>query len=57
MPITRTYSSFAPLVTGGNLSSDERLAALAIEHWAELCSTDNDFGRFSRLRWRNPLAG
>jgi toxin-antitoxin system PIN domain toxin len=26
------------------------------EHRAELCSTDNDFGRFNRLRWRNPLA-
>jgi uncharacterized protein len=39
----------APLGTAGNL------AALAIEHRAELCSTDDDFGRFSRLRWRNPL--
>ena len=46
----------SPLGTGGNLTSDAHLAALAIEHGAELCSTDNDFGRFSRLRWRNPLA-
>ncbi|HXS98125.1 MAG TPA: type II toxin-antitoxin system VapC family toxin [Candidatus Limnocylindrales bacterium] len=46
----------APLGTGGNLTTDAHLAALAIEHGAELCSTDNDFGRFSRLRWRNPLA-
>jgi uncharacterized protein len=46
-----------PLGTGGNLTSDAYLAALAIEHGAELCSTDNDFGRFRRLRWRNPLAG
>lgn len=45
----------SPLGTGGNLTSDAWLAALAIEHGAELCSTDNDFGRFSRLRWRNPL--
>lgn len=45
-----------PLGTGGNLTSDAWLAALAIEHGAELCSTDNDFARFSRLRWRNPLA-
>ena len=44
-----------PLGTGGNLTSDAHLAALAIEHGAELCSTDNDFGRFNRLRWRNPL--
>ena len=46
----------APLGTGGNLTSDAHLAALAIEHNAELCSADNDFGRFQRLRWRNPLA-
>jgi toxin-antitoxin system PIN domain toxin len=46
----------APIGTAGNLTSDAHLAALAIEHSAELCSTDNDFGRFSRLRWRNPLA-
>jgi toxin-antitoxin system PIN domain toxin len=46
----------APLGAGGNLTSDAYLAALAIEHNAELCSTDNDFGRFNRLRWRNPLA-
>jgi len=44
-----------PLGTGGNLTSDAHLAALAIEHGAELCSTDNDFARFPRLRWRNPL--
>ncbi|MGH9785986.1 MAG: type II toxin-antitoxin system VapC family toxin [Terriglobia bacterium] len=45
-----------PLGTGGNLTSDAHVAALAIEHGAELCSTDNDFARFGRLRWRNPLA-
>jgi uncharacterized protein len=44
-----------PLGTAGNLTSDAHLAALAIEHGAELCSTDNDFARFGRLRWRNPL--
>ena len=47
----------SPLGTGGNLTSDAHLAALTIEHGAELCSTDNDFGRFRRLRCRNPLAG
>jgi toxin-antitoxin system PIN domain toxin len=46
----------SPVGTGGNLTSDAHLAALTIEHGAELCSTDNDFGRFMRLRWRNPLA-
>ncbi len=44
-----------PLGTAGNLTSDAHLAALAIEHGAELCSTDGDFARFARLRWRNPL--
>jgi uncharacterized protein len=42
--------------TAGNLTTDAHLAALAIEHGAELCSTDGDFARFRRLRWVNPLA-
>lgn len=42
--------------TGGNLTSDAHLAALAIEHGAELCSSDHDFARFPGLLWRNPLA-
>lgn len=46
-----------PLGTGGNLTSDAHLAALAIEHGAELCSADGDFARFTGLQWRNPLAG
>lgn len=40
---------------GGNLTTDTHLAALAIEHQAELHSNDADFGRFPGLRWRNPL--
>jgi len=44
------------LGTAGNLTTDAHLAALAIEHQAELHSTDADFGRFSGLRWVNPLA-
>ncbi|MCW5981630.1 MAG: type II toxin-antitoxin system VapC family toxin [Bryobacteraceae bacterium] len=44
-----------PSGTAGNLTSDAHLAALAIEHGAELCSSDNDFARFPGLRWRNPL--
>jgi hypothetical protein len=42
--------------TAGNLVADAHLAALAIEHGAELCSADRDFGRFPGLRWSNPLA-
>ncbi len=41
--------------TGGNLTTDAALAALAIEHGASLCSCDRDFGRFRRLKWMNPL--
>ena len=45
------------LGTAGNLTSDAHLAALAIEHGADLCSADGDFARFPRVRWLNPLAG
>lgn len=40
---------------GGSLTTDTHLAALAIEHQAELHSNDADFARFPGLRWRNPL--
>jgi toxin-antitoxin system PIN domain toxin len=45
-----------PLGTAGNITTDAHLAALAIEHGAEVCSADADFGRFPGLRWTNPLA-
>jgi toxin-antitoxin system PIN domain toxin len=44
-----------PLGTAANLVSDAHLAALAIEHGAELLSSDADFSRFPGLRWRDPL--
>ena len=40
---------------GGSLVTDAHLAALAMEHQAEVHSNDADFGRFPGLRWRNPL--
>jgi toxin-antitoxin system PIN domain toxin len=43
-----------PLGTGGNLVNDAHLAALAIEHRGTVVSYDNDFGRFSDVRWRTP---
>ena len=46
----------APLGTGGNLTADAHLAALAIEHGATLCSSDGDFRRFAGLRWEDPLS-
>ena len=41
---------------GPNLVTDAHLAALAIEHQAELHSNDSDFARFSGLTWCNPVA-
>ena len=41
--------------TAGNLTTDAHLAALAIEHQAELHSTDADMSRFPGLKWFNPL--
>ncbi|HXO26215.1 MAG TPA: type II toxin-antitoxin system VapC family toxin [Thermoanaerobaculia bacterium] len=40
----------------GSLAVDAHLAALAIEHRAELHSNDADFSRFPGLKWINPLA-
>jgi len=44
------------LGSAGNLTTDAHLAALAIEHQAELHTTDADFARFPGLRHRNPIA-
>ena len=40
--------------TGGNLVNDAHLAALAIEHRCGIVSFDNDFSRFSGVRWSAP---
>jgi uncharacterized protein len=40
-----------PIGSGGNLVNDGHLAALAIEHGAEVVSFDTDFSRFAGLRW------
>lgn len=44
------------LGTAGNLTSDAHLAALAVEHGAQVCSTDTDFRRFPGVRSIDPLA-
>ena len=41
--------------TGGDLTTDAQIAALAIEHQAELHSNDSDFARFPGVRWIDPL--
>jgi toxin-antitoxin system PIN domain toxin len=40
----------------GNLITDARLAALAIERGLTVYSADTDFARFSELSWVNPIA-
>lgn len=40
--------------TAGNLTSDAHLAALAIEHGADIVSYDRDFARFPGVRARLP---
>ena len=43
----------AEVGSGGNLVNDGHLAALALEHRAEIVSYDNDFDRFG-VRWHRP---
>lgn len=44
----------APLGTGGNMTNDAHLAALAIEHRGDVITYDTDFGRFPGVTWRIP---
>jgi toxin-antitoxin system PIN domain toxin len=57
-PTARHYELVAellrPIGTAGNLVSDAHLAALSIEHGADLCSFDRDFSRFGGVRLIEP---
>lgn len=53
--VDRFFGFLNELGTAGNLTTDAYLAALAVEHQAELLSADTEFHRFKGLRWRNPL--
>ena len=53
--LTLMRRALAATGIGGNLVNDAHVAALAIEHQAEVHSNDADFGRFPGVRWRNPL--
>lgn len=59
-PGARHWEIFERILRGaqakGPLVMDAHLAALAIEHGAELASADRDFARFEGLRLVNPLA-
>ena len=58
-PESKHLSTLAAIATSarivGNLFPDAHIAALAIEHDAEVHTNDRDFDRFPGLRWRNPL--
>lgn len=57
-PTERHAETLAGLLapeTKPDLVPDAHLAALAIEHGLQLCSTDRDFARFEGLRWIDPL--
>ncbi len=41
--------------TGGNLTTDAQIAALAFRLGATIHSADADYARFSGVRWFNPL--
>jgi hypothetical protein len=49
------FSLLGTVGTGGNLTTDVQLAALAFEYDADMYSNDTDFARFTGLRWINPL--
>ena len=58
-PRERHWSIFAELCrqgrVKGNLVQDAWFAALAIESGCEWITTDRDYARFPRLRWREPF--
>jgi hypothetical protein len=41
--------------SGGNLTTDAQIGAIAVRHRATVHTADTDFGRFPGVRWRNPL--
>ena len=49
------FAYLEKLGTGGNLTTDAWLAALALENQGTLFSNDGDFSRFPGLRWKNPM--
>ena len=58
-PTERHWIVFQEMLVEGKalaaLVTDAHLAAMAKEHGCELISTDSDFSRFPKVKWRNPL--
>ncbi|MGF1679230.1 MAG: TA system VapC family ribonuclease toxin [Candidatus Methylacidiphilales bacterium] len=57
MDFQRSIELLEDAGTGGNLTTDSQLAALALRLKATVYSADTDFARFPKLRWVNPLDG
>lgn len=59
LPTTAHTAALDELIIGKRLTSklvmDADLAALALEHGLTVYSADNDFRRFARVRFVNPL--
>jgi toxin-antitoxin system PIN domain toxin len=58
-PTEKHWSIFRGFLEKGqataDLVADAHLATLAVEYGCILYSTDSDFSRFPRLKWRNPF--
>lgn len=52
--LTLLHGLLDPHGTAANLVSDAHLAALALEHGAQVVSFDADFGRFEGVSWHRP---
>jgi len=53
--LVRFFDLLDSIGLGGNFATDALIAAHAMENTATVYSNDRDFGRFTCLRWRNPL--
>ena len=42
--------------TGGDLTTDAWIAAIALAHGASVLTLDSDFARFPDVRWESPLS-
>lgn len=54
---TRALGYLRSFGTGGNLTTDVQLAAIAAENAAAIYSNDADFARLGDVQWTSPLAG
>jgi len=54
--ITTTEALLTAAGTAANLVSDAQIAAAALRLKGTVHSADNDFGRFPKVKWHNPLS-